>query len=93
MIESGLGIGIVPRQVFEGQLRQGNLVALALEDAWRMRALNIVVRDLSSLSLPARRLVTYLEKTSRIETTPCRTGASGSPEPAIVSAPTSTSRE
>lgn len=76
MIESGLGIGVVPRQVFEGQLRQGNLVALALEDAWRIRALNIVVRDFGALTLPARRMVDYLVSPSRMETTPCRTGAS-----------------
>ena len=93
MIESGLGIGVVPRQVFEGQLRQGNLVALALVDAWRMRPLNIVVRDLASLSLPARRLITYLERPSRIETAPCPTDTSGSLEPAIVSGSTPMSKE
>lgn len=43
IIESGLGIGIVPRQVFDGQLRQENLITLTLEDAWRMRPLNIFV--------------------------------------------------
>lgn len=77
MIEHGLGIGVVPRQVFEGQLRQGNLVAIALTDFWRMRPLNIAVRDLATLSLPARRLVAYLTEPSRIETAPCRTAASG----------------
>jgi DNA-binding transcriptional LysR family regulator len=85
MIESGLGIGIVPRQVFDGRLRQGNLVALDLEDGWRMRPLNIGVRDLAALSLPARRLVAYLVSPSRVETSPCRTGALASDEPPLVS--------
>jgi DNA-binding transcriptional LysR family regulator len=93
MIESGLGIGVVPRQVFEGQLRQGNLVVLGLEEPWRMRPLNIAVRDLASLSLPARRLITYLTAPSRIETAPCRTDASGSQEPDLVFAPTPLSAE
>ena len=87
MIESGLGIGLVPRQVFQGQLRQGNLVALTLQDPWRIRPLNIVLRDLKALSLPARRLVDYLVTPSRIETAPCRTGASASPAAPVGSPP------
>lgn len=88
MIENGLGIGVVPRQVFDGQLRQANLVALALQDPWRMRPLNIAVRDLASLSSPARRLITYLTAPSPIETAPCRTEASGSTRADLGSAPT-----
>ncbi|GJD53345.1 HTH-type transcriptional regulator ArgP [Methylobacterium crusticola] len=87
-IESGLGIGIVPRQVFDGQLRRVNLVALALEDPWRIRPLNIVVRDTATLSLPARRLVGYLERPSPNETASCPTGASPRGAPSLVSVPT-----
>ncbi|MDP9097132.1 MAG: LysR family transcriptional regulator [Pseudomonadota bacterium] len=93
MIESGLGIGIVPRQVFDGQLRQENLIALTLEDAWRIRPLNIAIRDPASLSLPAQRLVTYLQAPSRTETAPCLTGVSASDEPSIVSEPMQVSQK
>jgi DNA-binding transcriptional LysR family regulator len=87
IIENGLGIGIVPRQVFEGQSRRKRLTALALEDAWRLRPLNIAVRDHAALSRPARRLIAYLEQPSPNETAACLTGASSGGAPSLGSSP------
>ena len=74
MVENGLGIGVVPRQVIEGQLRRAKLVVLELDAPWRIRPLNIAVRDLASLSLPARRLIAFLAP-SQDATAPCQTDA------------------
>ena len=75
MVESGLGLGIMPRQVFDGQLRRGRLVAVALDEEWRVRPLNLAIRDPAALSLPARRLMEYLTQPSQPDTAPCPTDA------------------
>lgn len=78
MVESGLGLGIVPRQVLDGQPRAERLVCRALDEPWRMRPLNLCIRDPGGLSLPARRLLAFLTdpaRPSRDETAPCRSGA------------------
>lgn len=73
---------------FEGQLRRENLVALPLDAAWRIRPLNIAVRDMAALSLPAHWLIRYLTEPSQAETAPCRTGASPARAAPVASAPT-----
>lgn len=93
IVENGLGIGIVPRQVFEGPTQRPRLTALRLEDAWRLRPLNIGVRDLASLSRPAHRLIAYLTQPSPTATATCRTSASPDAAPSLGSAPSRPSPE
>jgi DNA-binding transcriptional LysR family regulator len=60
LIETGLGIGLVPHQVALGRARLGGVVCLPLAEPWSRRALNIGVRDLGALPVAARLLVEYL---------------------------------
>lgn len=71
MVENGLGIAIMPRTVIEAQLRWTKLAVIDLESTWRVRPLNIGVRDLVSLSLPARRLIAFLAPPSQDAMAPC----------------------
>ncbi len=87
IIENGLGIGVVPRQVLDGQMRETGLTALALEDSWRLRPLHIGLRDHASLSRPARRLIAYLTQPSPNATAACPTGASCDAGPSLRSSP------
>jgi DNA-binding transcriptional LysR family regulator len=81
LIETGLGIGLVPHQVALGQARLGRLVCLPLDEPWSRRALNIGVRELGSLPVAARLLVEHLAGV---------TGRQPSPE-AMTTCPTETS--
>lgn len=87
IIENGLGIGVVPRQVLDRQMRETGLTALALEDPWRLRPLHIGLRDHASLSRPARRLIAYLTQPSPNATAACPTGASCEAGPSLRSSP------
>jgi DNA-binding transcriptional LysR family regulator len=60
LIETGLGIGLVPHQVALGRARLGGVVCLPLDEPWSRRALNIGVRELGSLPVAARLLVEHL---------------------------------
>ena len=75
MVESGLGIGIVPHHVFEGQARRPGLVSIALDEAWQDRPLNVCFREVDGLSVPARRLLAFLTEPSRAATAACPMGA------------------
>jgi len=60
LIETGLGIGLVPQQVALGRARLGGVVCRPLDEPWSRRSLNIGVRDLGSLPVAARLLVEHL---------------------------------
>ncbi|MGO2438540.1 MAG: LysR substrate-binding domain-containing protein [Serratia proteamaculans] len=60
MVTRGAGIAVVPEEM--ARQRPGMQVRIiALDDAWATRQLSIVVRQLAQLSLPAQRLVAFLQ--------------------------------
>lgn len=59
MIECGMGIGVMAEGAFRA-LRASGLHAVALEDAWALRTLNLYALEFSSLPAPARRLADAL---------------------------------
>ena len=60
MVQAGMGVGVLPLQVFEAMGRQLGLAAVALEDEWAARSLVIVVRDSAALSPVSRLLFDHL---------------------------------
>ena len=60
MIHTGLGIGVLPEQAVRTYLPGMAVRAVAIEDAWALRELNICVRQYDSLSLIARQMVDHL---------------------------------
>lgn len=60
MVESGLGIGLLPDRVFDIVARSMNLVAVPLTDPWAQRELKIVSRDPATLSQAVRALRDHL---------------------------------
>jgi len=66
MVESNVGVGIVPETTARRAARTMAIASVALKDTWALRELTICVRDLEGLPNYARQLVDYL-----------RTGKSG----------------
>lgn len=62
MIHNGLGVGLMPRRAFELMHGVGDLTAIALNDDWAQRRIDLVARDFSSLPVSARLLVEHLSK-------------------------------
>jgi DNA-binding transcriptional LysR family regulator len=62
MVESNMGIGLVPDKCAKHYIATHKLVAVALDEAWAERQWQICVRDVRSLSSPARLLVDYLSR-------------------------------
>ncbi|SAK73312.1 LysR family transcriptional regulator [Caballeronia temeraria] len=60
MVQAGMGVGVLPMQVFEAMGRQLGLAAVALDDEWAARSLVIVVRDSDALSPVSRLLFDHL---------------------------------
>ncbi|KND61994.1 Transcriptional regulator, LysR family [Candidatus Burkholderia verschuerenii] len=60
MVQAGMGVGVLPLQVFEAMGRQLGLAAVPLEDDWAARSLIIVVRDSNALSPVSRLLFDHL---------------------------------
>ncbi len=60
MVESGVGIGIVPETTARRAERALHIVAVMLSDSWAVRDLTIVVRKLDELAPYARELVNHL---------------------------------
>jgi DNA-binding transcriptional LysR family regulator len=60
MVETGLGIGLVPWQIALGRARPGGVICIPLAEPWSRRRLSIAVRDLASLPVTARLLVEHL---------------------------------
>ena len=60
MVESNVGIGIVPETTARRAAKTMAIATVALKDAWALRELTICVRDLTELPNYARQLVDYL---------------------------------
>jgi DNA-binding transcriptional LysR family regulator len=60
MIHNGLGIGVMPLRAFTLMHSAGDLIAVALTDAWATRHIDLVARDFSTLPRTARLLVDHL---------------------------------
>ena len=60
LVESGVGLGIVPETTALRAARGSNIAIVALEDSWALRDLTICVRALSELPISARQLVEHL---------------------------------
>ncbi|KXU87272.1 LysR family transcriptional regulator [Caballeronia megalochromosomata] len=60
MVQAGMGVGVLPLQVFEAMGRQLGLAAVPLDEEWAARSLVIVVRDSDALSPVSRLLFDHL---------------------------------
>ena len=60
MVESGLGIGVMPRAVALALVKSLDISSVALTDPWAMRQLSICVRSYDALPAAARMLVDSL---------------------------------
>ena len=60
MIDSGLGVGLLPDRAFELMRGVGRLAAVPLTDAWARRELRVVARDFDALPITARLLAEHL---------------------------------
>ena len=60
MVESNVGIGIVPETTARRAAKTMAIATVALKDSWALRELTICVRDLDELPNFARQLVEYL---------------------------------
>jgi DNA-binding transcriptional LysR family regulator len=60
MVESNVGIGIVPETTARRAAKTMAIATVALKDSWALRELTICVRDLDELPNYARQLVEYL---------------------------------
>lgn len=72
LVESGVGIGIVPETTARRAVRSAEIAIIHLQDAWAVRDLTICVRTLAGLSPQARGLVAHLRK-------PAAAGVGGRP--------------
>ncbi|TDN61126.1 LysR family transcriptional regulator [Paraburkholderia sp. BL10I2N1] len=73
MVQAGMGLGVLPLDVYNAIGRSLGLTAVTLDEEWAARSLIIVVRDVDALSPVSRLLFDHLStveaRTGR--TTPC----------------------
>jgi DNA-binding transcriptional LysR family regulator len=62
MVESGMGIGIMPRAVAQPYRRTLGIAVVGLQEPWAKRQLKICVRSLEALPVAARLLVEHLRQ-------------------------------
>lgn len=62
MVVATQGVGVLPRLAAEPHARSMQIKLIALEDAWARRELLLGVRNPSTLSTPARRLLLHLQQ-------------------------------
>jgi DNA-binding transcriptional LysR family regulator len=62
MVESNVGIGIVPETTARRAAKTMAIATVALKDSWALRELTICVRDVNSLPPYARQLVDHLRE-------------------------------
>lgn len=60
LVQSGVGVAIVPESVARRHARHLSLAVLPLRDEWAVRKLVIAARDMQALTPPARALVDVL---------------------------------
>lgn len=61
MVETGIGVGIVPEAAALRAAASMNIVAAPLSDPWALRHLALCVRDVDQLAQPARQLIDVLK--------------------------------
>lgn len=64
LVETRLGITLLPAGVLAGPVAEGRIRAVGLKDAWAVRQLYVVARELEALSPLARTLVDHLHRQS-----------------------------
>jgi DNA-binding transcriptional LysR family regulator len=62
MVEGNVGLGIVPETTARRAEKTMAIRPVRLTDSWALRELTICVRNLESLSTPARQLVEHLRE-------------------------------
>ena len=60
LVQARMGVGVVPREITNGRLSLGDLVAVPLAEPWAHRTLVLAVRDRASLPPATRLLVDHL---------------------------------
>jgi len=65
MVQSGLGVALVPDRAFELLRHMGGLRAVPLSDDWATRELQLVARDFTGLPVTARLLADHLGSQDR----------------------------
>jgi DNA-binding transcriptional LysR family regulator len=60
MVESNVGVGIVPETTARRAAKTIDIGIVALADPWAVRELTICVRELSALPIFARELVAHM---------------------------------
>lgn len=65
LVQSGIGIAVVPESVARRQAQRLRVVTLPLQDTWSVRHLMIAVHDMQSLTPPARALIEVLQASAR----------------------------
>ncbi|MCB1756776.1 MAG: LysR family transcriptional regulator [Gammaproteobacteria bacterium] len=63
MVESGLGIGLMPNDIASAYIKAGRIAAVPLSDAWARRELRICVREDKPQLEATRRLLNHLRTT------------------------------
>ncbi|CAD6549598.1 LysR family transcriptional regulator [Paraburkholderia metrosideri] len=67
MVQAGMGVGVLPRKVYELMGEPLGLVGVPLEDDWSERSLVLVVRDVDALSPVSRLLFDHLRSIEATE--------------------------
>ncbi len=70
LVQAQMGIGVVPQEIIDGRLGNGDLVGIPLEEPWAHRTLMLAVRDRASLPPAARLLVDHLLKSKQAASAP-----------------------
>lgn len=66
MVESNVGIGIVPETTARRAAKTINMGVITLTDPWAVRDLTIVVRELGGLPIFARELVSHMRSDNKV---------------------------
>ena len=62
LVESGLGIALLPERIVAPRVEAGNLSMVRLKDSWAQRQIQIVVRDLDNTTFTTRALIDHLRE-------------------------------
>ncbi|ADG19080.1 transcriptional regulator, LysR family [Paraburkholderia atlantica] len=79
MVQAGMGVGVLPKKVYQLMGRPLGLVGTPLDDEWAERSLVLVVRDVDALSPVSRLLFDHLrtvearEAAAEVQTEPAPT--------------------
>jgi DNA-binding transcriptional LysR family regulator len=68
MVQAGMGVGVLPFDVYHAMGRPLGLTAVTLDEEWAHRSLNIVVRDADALAPVSRLLFDHLRTVEALTT-------------------------